>query len=183
MHNSFLDGDPLVTEQDVCAPSDIVQAVRGFLLGDITLAQLEGVTASELYSIADLGYDFLEEGRPDVARRLFAGLCAYNPLDPYFHSLLGSACQRLGDYRDAIRHYQSAVQLFPGEIHTWTNLGEVLLLESRRLREAGENGSASTHFERANNAFQKALFLDPPGKSRSSLRARVLRALIADVQF
>ncbi len=183
MHNSFLDGEPLVTEQETCTPADIVKAVRGFLLGDITLAQLEGVAASELYSIADLGYDFLEEGRPDVARRLFEGLCAYNPTDPYFQALLGSACQRLGDYRNAIRHYQSAVQLYPDEIHTWTNLGETLLLEARRLRNKNENDSAAAHFKRAHAAFQKALLLDPPGKSSSSLRARVLRALVANVKF
>ncbi len=180
--NRFLkDGDPLVSERDVCTPSQIEETVRAFLLGDVTLAQLEGVSAKELYGVADLGYDFLEEGRPDVARRLFEGLCAYNPFDPYFHALLASACRRLGENDRAIRHYRSAVELFPGDIHCWINLGEVLLVEGRRLSDEGDTSAALPLFSEATKAFRKALTLDPAAKNRAVLRARVLGALLADI--
>ncbi len=169
--------DRLITERDTCDQDDILESVKAFLLGDLTLAQLEGVTADQLYSMADIGYDYLMEGRTEVARRIFEGLNGYNPMDPYFHSVLGSIYQRTGDHDRAILHYESAVQLYPHEIIWWTNLGETLLVKGNLLRHAGKSDEASALLARAREALQKAMRLDPAGRNPSALRARVLRAM------
>ena len=50
------DGDVVLSDEDTCNEADIEEAVGAFMLGDITLAQLEGISADEIYAIADLGY-------------------------------------------------------------------------------------------------------------------------------
>lgn len=70
--------------------TEIEAAVVGFLTGDLTLAQIEGPTAEDLYQVADLGYDLAAEGKLEDARGIPEGLYCYNPFDAYFHAALGS---------------------------------------------------------------------------------------------
>jgi tetratricopeptide (TPR) repeat protein len=166
-------------EGSTCSTADIVKSVQGFLIGDITLAQLEGFSAEDMYGIADMGYAYLEEGKLTEAERIFAGLNVYNPFDPYFHAVLGSIYQRQGKLEDALRHYESAVQLYPEDINSWTNAGEVMLELSTNLMKNGKKKESVAIFEEAINALRKAIELDKTGQHASALRARALVGVTA----
>ncbi len=174
-------GEEILTLADTCTTDDIEEAVKGFLLGDLTLAQLEGMTAENLYSIADLGYDFLEEGKYDNAQKIFEGLNVYNPYDSYFHAALGSIYQKQGRKDDAILRYQAATELYPEDINSWTNLGEVLLERSTEVHKEGDSISAVQIFTAAIDAFKKVMELDPKAATPSGLRARALIEVTATI--
>jgi tetratricopeptide (TPR) repeat protein len=167
-------------EKKICTVADVEESVKGFLIGDITLAQLEGHSADELYRIADIGYTFLEEGKLTEARNIFEGLFAYNPYDPYFHATLGSICQRQSDWDKALGHYACAVQLYPEDINSWTNAGEIMLQRSLDLLDHGQVRDSQEMFGEAVAAFGKAIALDPNGNNPSGLRARALVSVTAN---
>ena len=173
------DGDVVLDERDICSVDQIQESLEAFLMGDITLAQLEGVTADEMYAIADIGYDLYEEGKLGEARTIFEGLSAYNPWDPYFHSVLGSILQHQGDCRRAIDRYKKAVELFPEDVSSWTNLGEAMLSLLAEAPEAEPSRQAEL-FEAAVQALSKAIELDPESNTGSSVRARAIVASTAD---
>ncbi len=166
-----------VTDADACSVEDIEEAIKGFLTGDLTLAQLEGLTAEDLYAMADVGYDLLEEGRVDDARKVFEGLNVYNPFDPYFHSVLGSIYQKLAMPDEALRHYESAVELYPEDIHSWTNAGELMLELSAKYADENEDVSQKL-FHEALCALERAVELDPACESAAALRARALIGVV-----
>ncbi len=169
-----------ITDEDACSVEEIEEAIEGFLTGDLTLAQLEGMTAEDLYGIADMGYDLLEEGKVDDAQKLFEGLNVYNPFDPYFHSVLGSIYQRQGNMEDALRHYESAVELYPEDINSWTNAGEIMLeLSAEWMSDEEKKSDAETLFQEAIHCLQQSIELDPEGENASSLRARALIGVVA----
>ncbi|NNE08620.1 MAG: tetratricopeptide repeat protein [Gemmatimonadetes bacterium] len=168
---------PAVTDADACSVEEIEEAIKGFLTGDLTLAQLEGLTAEDLYAMADVGYDLLEEGRVDDARKVFEGLNVYNPFGPYFHSVLGSIYQKLGMPDESLRHYESAVELFPEDIHSWTNAGELMLELSAKYADENEEVSQKL-FHEALCALERAVELDPECESAAALRARALIGVV-----
>ncbi len=169
-----------ISDDDACSVEEIEESIKGFLLGDLTLAQLEGLSAEDLYGIADMGYDLLEEGKVDEARKVFEGLNVYNPFDPYFHSILGSIYQRLGESDMALRHYESAVELYPEDVNSWTNAGEIMLEKSAELMQAEKTREAAeTLFKEAIHCLDQSIKLDPEGENPSSLRARALVGVIA----
>ncbi len=168
-----------ISDEDACSVEEIEEAIAGFLTGDLTLAQLEGLGAEDLYGIADMGYDLLEEGRLEEALSIFEGLNVYNPFDPYFHSVLGSIYQRLDRADDALRHYESAVELYAEDINSWTNAGEIMLGLSAKAQEDGDPEKAREYFKEAIHALTRSIELDPEGKNASSLRARALVAVVA----
>lgn len=166
--------EDLLTEEDTCTEEELEEAVKGFLLGDITLAQLEGLSAEELYQVADMGYNLMEEGKLEDARKIFEGLYCYNPFDSYFHSALGAIYQRQGRLESSFDHYLSSVELYDEDIQTWTNLGEVALELSTVLAQSGDNDRAAEMFVTAADALTRAVELDPNDEHPAGTRARVL---------
>ncbi len=166
--------EDLLTEEDTCTEEELEEAVKGFLLGDITLAQLEGLSAEELYQVADMGYNLMEEGKLEDARKIFEGLYCYNPFDSYFHSALGAIYQRQGQLESSFDHYLSSVELYDEDIQTWTNLGEVALELSTVLAQSGDNDRAAEMFVTAADALTRAVELDPNDEHPAGTRARVL---------
>jgi len=175
------DEEEIITEEDTCSTEDIEESVKAFLLGDITLAQLEGYTAEDMYSIADLGYDLLEEGQLEEAQKIFEGLSVYNPFDPYFRGMLGTVYQRQGKLDDAMHQYECAVDLNPEDTTSWANAGEVMLERSVQLQEEGKKDVSENMFREAIGALKRAIELDPEGEDPSSLRARALIGVTAGV--
>ena len=172
------DGDVILAEEDCCTVEEIEDAVAGFLVGDITLAQLEGITADEMYSIADTGYDLFEAGKLEEAKSIFEGLACYNPMDAYFHTVLGSIYQREANYEEAARQYRGAVELYPEDISAWTNLGETLLVWAGELQTNGEGEKASEAFEASIIALTQAIERSPEDDDcDSTLRARALASV------
>lgn len=168
-------------EEEACSVEDLEESIKGFLEGDLTLAQLEGLTAEDLYAIADIGYDLMEEGKLEDAQKIFEGLYVYNPFDAYFHAALGSVYHRQGQLEEALNHYESAVQLYPEDIHSWTNAAEVMIERSIQLSKDGNSEAAGEMFTEAVGALQHAIELDPKGDNAAGLRARALVAATASI--
>lgn len=176
------DGDDVLNENDTCTVEDIEEAVKGFILGDLTLAQLEGISAEDIYAVADIGYDLFEEGKLEDAKKIFEGLYTYNPMDPYFHTVLGSIYQRESNFAEAASHYATAVELHPEDVTSWTNLGETQLQWAAALQGEGDTERAAEAFSTAVEALTQAVQrTDDAETNDSALRARALINVAATI--
>lgn len=170
-------GVEVLSDRDTCTVDEFEEAVAAFLQGDLTLAQLEGLTAHEMYAVADVGRELLSAGNTESARAIFEGLVSFNPHDPYFHLVLGSIEQQSGNFGVAATHYRKAGELYPEEISAWTNLGESLLLESCRQQQSGDTEAAGAVFDEAIAALARATEIDPEAGSGPGKRAHALLAV------
>lgn len=139
--------------------------VEKFIMGEVTLGQLYGITIEEAYSVAELGYTFMEQGRLREAQTVFQGLVIGNPYDAYFHTVLGSIYQKQENIDGAIEEYSIAVGLDPANMEAFVNRGELLIRKG--------------NFQQAAADFKNALELDPEGTSPSVNRARALASVTA----
>ncbi len=138
--------------------------VRRFLRGEITFAQLEGLTAEEASRIAAVGHALFRRGRLSEAATVFEGLAAVNPLDPYAHQLLGAIAERQGRAGDALKHYDVSLSLRGGDPWVLARRGEL------RIR-AGDPGGGAEDLARACAG-------DPEAQVPTTPRARlILQAL------
>jgi len=139
--------------------------VEKFVMGELTLGQLYGITIEEAYSIAELGYTFLEQGRLNEAQTVFQGLVISNPYDAYFHTVLGSIYQKQENIDGALEEYSISIGLDPANMEAYVNRGELLIRKG--------------NFEMAASDFKNAIQLDPDGQSPSANRARALASVTA----
>lgn len=138
--------------------------VRRFLRGEITFAQLEGLTAEEAGRVAAVGHALFRRGRLAEAATVFEGLAAVNPLDPYPHQLLGAVAEREGRAADARKHYDVSLSLRPGDAWVLARRGELKI-------RAGDPGGGAEDLANACDA-------DPNGAVPTTARARlILQAL------
>lgn len=140
---------------------------KKFLFGQITWAQLEGMTMEQAYALAEFAYTMYQQGRYKDARTMFEGLVIGNPYDPYFHAMLGAVYTKLDMQEEAAQEFSIAIELDPEDINSYVNRGELLL-------QHGE-------FEYAMEDLKAAIDLDPSGKNPASIRARALAAATASV--
>lgn len=139
--------------------------VEKFVMGELTLGQLYGISIEEAYSVAELGYTFMEQGRLNEAQTVFQGLVISNPYDAYFHTILGSIYQKKDFVDGALEEYSIAIGLDPANLEAYVNRGELLIRKG--------------NFEQAAADFKNALTLDPDGNSASANRARALASVTA----
>src|SRR5262245_58419717 len=66
------------------------QHLAKFLMGQMTLGDLEGITKQHQYQIAQIGFYYLTNGKLDEAKKVFEGLLALDPFDAYFYMSLAS---------------------------------------------------------------------------------------------
>lgn len=161
--------DMSLNEEPINRPPDLVESFspdrfEKFILGELTLGQLYGITIEEAYSVASLGYTLYEQGRWKDAQAVFQGLVVSNPYDGYFHTMLGAVYQKQNLADGAIEEYTYAIGLDPTNIEAYVNRGELLM----------QKGS----FEQAAEDFKHAVKLDPDGKNPSANRARALASAI-----
>jgi len=139
--------------------------VEKFIMGELTLGQLYGISIEEAYSMAELGYTFMEQGRLNEAQTVFQGLVVSNPYDAYFHTVLGSIYQKQENIDGAVEEYSIAIGLDPANLEAYVNRGELLIRKG--------------NFEMAAVDFGIALHLDPDGHNPSANRARALASVTA----
>lgn len=140
--------------------------LRRFLRGEITFAQLEGMTAHEAQAVARMGHELFRRGRLADARTLFEGLSALNPLDPYPHQVLGAICEREGEPAAARKHYDVCLSLAADNAWVLARRGELRL-------EAGEA-------EGGVEDLSRAIRLDGEGRLGSTGRARLILAALVE---
>ncbi len=98
-----------------------------FIMGEITWAQLQGLTLDDAYRIAEYGYALFQEARYHDAKVIFEGLVVANPYDAYFHSMAGSVYQQLDMRLEAIDSYTIAIEMDPEYLPALVNRGEMYL--------------------------------------------------------
>ncbi len=145
------------TEQEIVWDK---KALKKFVKGKITLAELQGFSKETQYKLAELGFNMISGGKLDEAEKIFRGLVALDPKDPYFLLATGSIAQRRSDFKDAERWYSEALKLSPDHAVALANRGEVRL-ELGELQKGAED-------------LIEALKHDPKLEQPTSQRARAL---------
>ncbi len=138
-----------------------------FVVGEITWAELTGLTMQEAYSFAEVAYNLFEQGKYDQAQTIVEGLVISNPYDGYFHGLLGAIYGRKGMHEEAQEEYSIAIDLDPTNLSAYVNRAEIFL----------QHGD----IEKALRDLKKAIDLDPKGEKPFGVRARALAAATASV--
>ncbi|HYO63802.1 MAG TPA: tetratricopeptide repeat protein [Pyrinomonadaceae bacterium] len=128
--------------------------------GEITLADLAGMSRKHLYDIAEVGFRLMNGGQVEQARAIYRGLVAAAPQDSVFHCHLGAAHLRLGDAESAIKEFDAALRLNRANVDALAGRGEARL--SRR------------EFADGITDLSAAIDLDREAKRPSTLRARAL---------
>ena len=145
---------------EINTPAFTDENLTKFVLGEITWAELTGLTMQDAYSFAEIAYNLFEQGKYDQAQTIVEGLVISNPYDGYFHSLLGSIYGRKGMHEEAQEEYSIAIELNPSDLASHVNRAEILL-------QHGE-------IEKALMDLKKAVDLDPKGDQPFGIRARAL---------
>ncbi len=152
---------------EINAPAFTDENLMKFVLGEITWAELTGLTMQDAYSFAEIAYKLFEQGKYDQAQTIVEGLVISNPYDGYFHSLLGSIYGRKGMHEEAQEEYSIAIELNPQDLASHVNRAEILL-------QHGE-------IEKALMDLKSAIDLDPKGEQPFGIRARALAHATASV--
>lgn len=134
--------------------------VQDFVLGNITLGELEGIGKDVQYGLAEQGYKMINSGKLGDAEKVFKGLIALDPFDSYFHTALGSILQKQDVKDEAIVEYSRALQINPFNATALANRGEIHFQKGELLE--------------AMRDIQAALHNDPEGEEPATVRCRVL---------
>lgn len=137
--------------------------LKAFARGDMTWAQVEGITAREAMEIAQVGCDLSAAGRLEEARVIFEGLVEMNPLDAAARAALGTVYQRQERTMEALGAYSNALKVDPKNVVALANRGEL------RLRANDPNGL---------HDLADAVKADPRGETEAGKRARALAEAI-----
>ena len=135
------------------------EKLKGFVRGELTWAEVEGMTFEEAKAIAQVGCDLAAAGRLEEARILFEGLVEGNPKDSAARAALGTVYQKLGRLEDALTEYSAALERDPKNPVALVNRGELY------LRKGDRQG-----FTDVSNAVEA----DPHGETSAGRRARAL---------
>lgn len=155
-------------EEETLEDSFTLEKVKDFLKGEISWAELEGMSMEEAYAIAEIGHTFIEQGKYKEALTIFEGLNAANPYDGYFHACLGLIHQRLKKTDEALIHYTLAIQIDPEDLDSLANRAEILIQKGK--------------FTEAQEDLLKIKELDPKGETISAKKAKLLQKIIAKEQ-
>lgn len=146
--------------------TETVQKLKAFARGEMTWAEVEGMTFEEAKAIAQVGCDLAAAGRLEEARILFEGLVEGNPLDSAARAALGTVYQKLGRTEDALKEYSASLEFDPTNPVALVNRGELY------LRQGDKRG-----FTDVANAVEA----DPNGETSAGRRARALVKAITAV--
>ena len=148
------------------APNDeeAEKTVKKYLKGEITFAELQGVSRDVLFKGAEFAYLQLQRGKFEEAENLLKGLITFDHDNPYYYVVLGAVYQRTDRWVDALACYTIALELDPKNIPAYVNRGEI-------------NGRLGYQTEPLED-FEKAIQLDPKGKDPWANRARFLKDLM-----
>ncbi len=107
-----------------------------FMMGLITLGELEGISKDEQYEMAKAGHGYFQQAKLEDAKKVFTGLSALDPKDAYFHMMLGAIAQRAGEMERAEGAYNRALELNPFSAPALANRGEIRLLAGNLIEGA-----------------------------------------------
>lgn len=135
------------------------EKLKAFARGEMTWAEVEGMTFAEAKAIAQVGCELAAAGRYEEARILFEGLVEGNPKDGASRAALGTVYQKLGRQEEALTEYSAALECDPRNPVALTHRGELY------LRQGNRQGFTD---------ISHAVEADPQGKTVAGRRARAL---------
>jgi Flp pilus assembly protein TadD len=138
--------------------------LKAFARGEMTWAEVEGMTFEEAKAIAQVGCDLAADGRLEEACVLFEGLVEGNPRDTAARAALGTVYQKLGRTQDALAQYNAALEQDPKNPVALGNRGEL------HLKQGNRQGF---------NDLALAVEADPTGLTAAGRRAKALVKAIA----
>jgi tetratricopeptide (TPR) repeat protein len=128
--------------------------------GVITPAEFIGLMPNQLYRIARVGYQLLNSGRLEEAKKVYQGLVAADPCNSVFHCHLAAVHHRLGESLEAVAEYSEALRFNIANSEALAGRGEIYLNQGR--------------CEEGIKDLTDALKLDPQGERATTIRARSL---------
>lgn len=140
--------------------TELVQSkLRAYARGEVTWAEVEGMTFEEAKAIAQVGCDLAAAGRLDEARIIFEGLVEGNPKDSASRAALGTVYQKLGRLDEAVLEYSEALKQDPKNPVALGNRGELRLKRGDRegFRDLAEAVQADPHGETAAGRRAKSM--------------------------
>jgi Flp pilus assembly protein TadD len=146
-------------ESAMRADAQLKAKLKAFARGEMTWAEVEGMTFEEAKAIAAVGCDLAAAGRLDDARVVFEGLVAGNPMDSSARAALGTVYQKLGRTEEAITEYGLALDTDARNPVALANRGEL------RLKAGDRAGFAD---------LADAVEADPYGETSAGRRAKGL---------
>jgi tetratricopeptide (TPR) repeat protein len=131
--------------------------------GELKLSEILPVQSDQIAAVLLVGHIFYLQGRTDDAHKIFEGLHVLDSKNPFINAMLGSIYQKRGMFDRALQHYDHAISVFPQDIQSRTNRGEIFL-RFGKLKEAAAELKAAIDF-------------DPERKNPAANRARLLAEL------
>jgi Flp pilus assembly protein TadD len=126
--------------------------------GEISVAELLGVSPELQYEIANIGYRMLTQGQLDNALKVYEALVALSPKDATFHCHLAATLYALERPEEAFVEYNCALGLNAKDVDALVGRGELHVRDGRSAEGLAD--------------LKKALALDPQGAHVSTARAR-----------
>lgn len=139
--------------------TETVSKLKAFARGEVTWAEVEGMTFEQAKSIAQVGCELAAAGRYEEARILFEGLVEGNPKDTASRAALGTVYQKLGRVQQALAEYTAALEGDPRNPVALANRGELY------LRQGNPQGFTD---------IANAVEADPRGETVAGRRAQAL---------
>ena len=136
--------------------------VKKWAKGEMTLAELDGISGPEMLEMAVTGFAMYEQGRYREAKVIFDGLAALDPKESYYRTALGAVYLAQDKLDEAHGEFDAAIKLNKEDIAAFVNRGEVRLRKGLILEAATD--------------FKAAVDLDPENKDPLSLHAQTLAA-------
>lgn len=104
-----------------------IEAVRKFVTGELTWAEIKNIPKELLAQLARVAYNQFKMGNLEKAESLFKGLAVLDHNNWYYRSALGAIFQKKKLYDQAVGEYDIALELNPDEITTLVNRGQCYL--------------------------------------------------------
>jgi tetratricopeptide (TPR) repeat protein len=121
------------------------------VLGEISMAQILGYDDQRLMMLADRGLSLYNAGKLRSARKVFKGIVLLDPWVPYFHYLLATVHEKLGDLVAADSEFGKAIEL-TGQMQPAPELlGFAMLARGRVLARTGRIQEALALLARVND--------------------------------
>jgi tetratricopeptide (TPR) repeat protein len=135
-------------------------------LSEKTLAQALELKPEEIAYLIRASYVYYEQGHLKQAQEMFEAMSLLDDSNSYVHGILGSIYQKQQRFEEAISCYSRALNLFPQDIYSRINRGEVYWNQGKLLEAAHD--------------FEAAIHLDSSGNHPAANRARFLAILARD---
>ena len=138
--------------------------VNRWARGEITWAQVEGLSAEKAKEFQKTACDLARRGQLKKAKVILEGLVALNPKDHVSRAALGTVLQKLGQVDEARAAYDTAIATSDKDVVAFANRGEL------RIKAGDVAGGLGD--------LKRAVESDPKLNSASARRAKALATAI-----